>query len=354
VLVDVLFAAGVLTIVGILGFVSRRRRNPAAAAAGEPRARHDPNHPATPEFAARILDGTDLAVMVTNWRGMIEGVNDAFTAVTGYTAEEAFGKNPRLLKSGRHDAAFYREMWRALKEAGAWQGEIYNRRKNGEVYPQWLTINVINDTRGIPTHYVGIFSDIKSVKASDERIVHMAFHDQLTGLPNRPLFLDRLQHAVSRAQRSGCPMAVMIADLDGFKEVNDSLGHPIGDLLLKIVAERLSNQLRDADTVARIGGDEFAIILDGIAEPRNADVKARALVEAQVMPVRLSGKPLTVTVSLGVALYPTHGEDAETLIANADRAMYRVKLGGKNGYAIYRSERPPPLSPRRLHSARPV
>ncbi|MDA0191014.1 MAG: EAL domain-containing protein, partial [Proteobacteria bacterium] len=241
-------------------------------------------------------------------------------------------------RSGRHDAGFYRAMWESIRTQGSWQGEIWNRDKNGRVFPEWLSVSVVRDAHGEVDHYVGLFTDISERKRAEERIRHMAEHDALTGLPNRVLLGDRLSQAIAAAQRERRVMALIFLDLDRFKNINDSLGHQIGDRLLQAVAGRIVGTLRGSDTVSRPGGDEFILLLPEIAHPDAAARIAEKLIEALARPCVIDGHELAVTASLGISIYPEDGEDAETLIRNADTAMYHSKESGRNVYHFFRPE----------------
>ena len=285
-------------------------------------------------LAAIVFENAGEGIMVTDPEGEIVSVNSAFTAITGYTAEEVTGKNPRLLQSGRHDAKFYAVMWDALAKTGRWRGEIWNRRKNGEAYPAWLTINVVKDPRGRVGNYAGIFSDITVRKQAEERLRYLATHDALTGLPNREMFQDRINRSLALSRREKKGVAVMMLDLDGFKPVNDALGHATGDYVLQDVASRISDCLRDADTAARLGGDEFAILLPNIPDREAAFPVARRILEAISEPFVFDGRKWTITASIGISFFPEHSEDPESLLKNADTAMYRAKER-RNCYSIF-------------------
>ncbi len=288
-------------------------------------------------MAAKVFEHSIEGISITNTGGIIEMVNPAFTHITGYTAEEAIGKNPRLLKSEHHTPEFYREMWNSLTCKGQWSGEIWNRRKNGEAYPEWLNINAIQDKDGSTTHYVGIFHDISEIKKNQEAIQYQAHHDALTGLPNRTLFKDRLLMAINHAQRHQQKVALLFLDLDNFKNVNDSLGHACGDLLLKEVADRLALTVREEDSIARLGGDEFTVIL---AEANDLEVEgiariARRIVDEINLPILLQEHELFVGASIGISIYPDDGTDPEVLTKCADMAMYRAKEHGRNTFQFF-------------------
>jgi diguanylate cyclase (GGDEF)-like protein len=241
-----------------------------------------------------------------------------------------------LLQSGRHDRSFYLSMWNALREAGCWQGEVWNRRKSGEIYPEWLTLSTVRDETGQPTHYVGVFTDISHLKNVEARLSHLAHHDPLTGLPNRLLALSRLAHAIEVAQRKGQRLAVLCLDLDRFKTVNDSLGHSAGDELLCAVAARLRMRLREEDTLGRLGGDEFMVLLEDLDAPEGAALVAGNLIGALTDSFVLGdGAEVFMHASIGVSLYPDDGDDHLTLIRNADAAMYRAKGEGRNTFCFY-------------------
>ncbi|MFH1090202.1 MAG: EAL domain-containing protein, partial [Pseudomonadota bacterium] len=281
---------------------------------------------------ASVFENTIEGIIVTSADGTIEKVNRAFTQITGYTQEEAVGQNPRLLKSGRHGPEFYASMWDELLRTGHWTSQVWNRRKNGEAYPQWLSLSAIKDSRGQTLHYVAVFHDITDIKFKEEKIKYQAEHDPLTGLPNRALFYDRLTMTLARAHRNKEMAALLFLDLDNFKNINDSLGHALGDLLLRQVAERLKFCVREEDTVARLGGDEFTIILPEIHSRREVGQAARRIIEAMAAPVEISGQELHIGISIGVTTYPLDGDDSETLVKNADMAMYKAKAQGKNNY----------------------
>jgi diguanylate cyclase (GGDEF)-like protein/PAS domain S-box-containing protein len=286
-------------------------------------------------LSATVLEHIADGVAVFALDGTIVTINPAFTQITGYTEFEATGHHIVLTRSSRHDDDFYRALWRDLDDYGFWRGEIWNTRKNGEDYLEWLTVSAVRDDQGRVTHYVGVFSDITKVKESQEKLDHLAHHDPLTALPNRLLFHDRLQHALARAGRDGEQLAVMFIDLDRFKNVNDTLGHHIGDELLKQVALALSERLRPGDTLARLGGDEFIVLLENVDGAYGAGLVAAQLMSMFEQPFLVCGYELFVTGSVGISLFPQDGADLNMLVRNADVAMYQAKARGRNGYQFY-------------------
>ena len=289
---------------------------------------------------ARIVFENSLeGITVTDAQSRIQLVNKAFTDTTGYQAEEVIGQTPGLLKSGRQGEDFYKAFWAALQNDGEWRGEIWNRRKNGSVYPEWLNVSAVRNFQGEVEHYVAIFSDITERKEREEAITFQAFHDVLTGLPNRLLFKDRLDLALAHAKRSkNITPAVMFLDLDKFKQINDTLGHDVGDFLLKEVAARLKGCLRAEDTVARFAGDEFTILLPEATTPADAEAVASKILAVMQEPVRLGAENRVVTTSIGISLYPVDGRDGETLMKAADAAMYQVKRAGRAGSCFFSPE----------------
>ncbi|MGE0081882.1 MAG: EAL domain-containing protein [Thiohalomonadaceae bacterium] len=288
--------------------------------------------------SAAVFENTADGVMITNANQEIIAVNTAFTEITGFSAEEATGNTPSMLKSERQDAAFYRAMWKEIGQTGRWRGEIWNRRKSGEVHPVWMTISVVRDPTGRIVNYVGVFSDITAIKHSQEQLDHLAHHDPLTDLPNRLLLSARLTHAMEQARREDNRLAVLFLDLDRFKNVNDTLGHPVGDQLLQMVAARLRDHLRECDTVARIGGDEFVVTLDKIDDPSEVTVVAQKLLDVLVEPFVVADNELHLGASIGIAVFPKDGDDMATLLKNADAAMYLAKEQGRNTYRFYTTE----------------
>lgn len=285
--------------------------------------------------AATVIENTREGVVITDPQGIIISVNPAFTEITGYSGQEALGRHIRLLRSGRHEAEFYRRMWAGLRASGDWQGEVWNRRKNGEVYPQRLTINAVKDRDGRVVSYVGVFADISQLKLSQERLEYLAHHDPLTDLPNRLMFRERVEHAMQRARREDEYLAVLFLDLDRFKNVNDSLGHSVGDEVLKAVAERLQRVVREDDTLARQGGDEFTVLMEGLERPEQAAPLADKIIQALREPFRVQAQEIFLGASIGISVYPSDGGDVESLLRNADAAMYQAKDSGRNTYWFY-------------------
>jgi diguanylate cyclase (GGDEF)-like protein/PAS domain S-box-containing protein len=293
-------------------------------------------------IAAVAFESQEI-LMITDADGTILRVNQAFTENTGYTADEVVGKNPRIFKSGRHDEAFYREMWDTIRATGKWQGEVWDKRKNGEFYPKWLSISAVKNSDGIVTHYVASHVDITERKEAEEEIQHLAFYDPLTRLPNRRLLQDRLQHAIASSARSGRKGALLFIDLDHFKTLNDTLGHDIGDMLLQQVASRLSSCVREGDTVARLGGDEFMLILEDLSElPVEAGAQTEAVSEkiliALSLPYMLAGHVCRSTPSIGATLFSGRQEPIEELMKQADIAMYQSKKAGRNTMRFFDPE----------------
>ncbi|MBI5431002.1 MAG: EAL domain-containing protein [Nitrosomonadales bacterium] len=284
---------------------------------------------------AGVFESSSSGVMLTDADVNIIEVNPAFTRITGYTPEEIRGKNPQWLSSGRQDWPFYQEMWRAINDKGHWQGEIWNRRKNGEVYPEWLSISPVLDRDGTLTNYVGIFSDISERKRAEEQIHQLAYYDPLTNLPNRRMLLERMGISVESGARNGKHGAVLFLDLDNFKALNDTQGHEAGDLLLCEVAKRLNQCVRDGDTVARLGGDEFVVLLESLgAVPEGAATQAELVAEkiqfALNQPYLIKEIAHYTSPSIGIVLYKGQQHSIEDLLKNADTAMYEAKTAGRN------------------------
>jgi diguanylate cyclase (GGDEF)-like protein/PAS domain S-box-containing protein len=286
------------------------------------------------KLAATVFNASPEGIVVTDAQTRILKTNPAFSRISGYSAADVAGQTPRLLKSDRQTEPFYREMWRKITEAGQWNGEIWNRRKNGEVYPEWLSINSVRDAAGAVTHYVGVFTDLTHRRRDEERIRFLAYHDALTGLPNRLLLRDRVQQALLCAARDSTRVAVMLLDLDNFKNVNDTLGHSAGDTVLVDVVGRLRKVFRDADTLCRLGGDEFVFVPTTITGAAHAERLAAKLLAQLARPFDHNGQLLSITASLGIAMFPEDGTDFDTLLRQADGAMYLAKQQGRNGWSF--------------------
>lgn len=280
-------------------------------------------------LAATVFDCSPEAIVITDAGNRIVSVNPAFSLITGYPAEEVLGQDPRLLASGLQERSFFASMWADLAQRKRWQGEISNRRKDGTVFPAWLSITAVSAPDGGTSHYVGIFSDITIRKKAEQQIRHLAMHDPLTGLPNRSLLSVRFELALAAAQRYGRQLALLFVDLDDFKEVNDTLGHHAGDLVLQEVGRRLMGLFRASDTVSRLGGDEFLIVINAVRETADAERAAQKVLDAVGKEMTIDGSRVLMTPSVGIALYPDHGQDMETLIKKADQSMYLKKQQGK-------------------------
>jgi diguanylate cyclase (GGDEF)-like protein/PAS domain S-box-containing protein len=282
--------------------------------------------------AASIFENTIEGIIITDADANILSVNPAFTKITGYEEDEVRGKNPSVLSSGRQDKAFFKRLWESLQSSGYWQGELWNRRKNGEAYAEWLTISVILDTKNKVKNYIAVFADITSSKIAHDEFEFLAHHDPLTKLPNRLLFNARLTHSLSRIKRTGDNLAVLMIDLDGFKLINDEFGHQAGDRVLEVVAERLMANTRSEDTVARLGGDEFVVVLEDIMEVTGATDIAHKLIQEISQPIILDKNIVSVTASVGIALSSIIGDNSKALISSADVALYQAKSDGKNKF----------------------
>lgn len=288
------------------------------------------------EQAATVFEHSKEGIMVTDPGNHIVSVNRSFTEITGYAQDEVVGKNPGFLASGRHDQDFYREMWESVVNTGSWQGEIWNRRKNNEIYPESITIICVKDAGGKVLNYLAIFGDITERKVAEERIQQLAHYDVLTGLPNRVLFNDRLEQAIIASQRNEEKLSLLFLDLDRFKQINDTLGHGVGDQLLQMVAQRLMHCVREQDTISRQGGDEFIAVLPD-TDIHGAEMVAEKILQILIQPYLIEGHDLRISASIGIAVYPHHASDAETLIKYADVAMYQAKEAGRNRYLRFDS-----------------
>ncbi|MGE5524059.1 MAG: PAS domain S-box protein [Rhodospirillaceae bacterium] len=278
-----------------------------------------------------IADG----VMITDADNRVVSINKAYTSITGYAEEEVLGKTPAVLYSDKQDSAFYQGLWERVRREGRWQGEVWSRRKNGEIYPEFLSISALKDESGATTHYVSVFNDISQFKAYEEHLEYLAHHDPLTGLPNRTLLEDRVEIAIANAERKHNHVALLFVDLDRFKLINDTLGHAIGDELLIAIARRLGECVRAADTVSRHGGDEFLVLLPEIHHVDDAARIAEKLMEEVARPYSIGGHDLATSVSIGIAVYPENGEHMSDLLRNADAAMYAAKEQGRNRFQFY-------------------
>lgn len=286
-------------------------------------------------LSASVFDATSEGIMVTDTAANMLAVNPAFCRITGYAEHDVLGQNPRMLQAGRHDAKFYQDLWRVLLATGQWKGDLWCRRIDGTCYLEALSISAIRDATDTVVRYVGVFTDISDRHEKDERIRHMALHDGLTSLPNRTLLMERLNQLLTIAAREPRGIAVLFLDLDGFKAINDRLGHDAGDGVLKIVAQRLQDALRATDTVARIGGDEFVILLDNAAGPDDVTSVSKHVIASINEPMFFSGQEALVGTSIGIALHPADGATAERMLKCADDAMYRAKAAGKNTWRFF-------------------
>lgn len=282
------------------------------------------------QLSSTVFRQTVDGVLITDDENRIIQVNNAFQEITGYTQGEVEGKDPKLLKSGRHDTHFYQRMWEQIERDGYWQGEITNRKKNGEIYIEWLSINAIKDDSGKVERHIGIFSDVTHQRKDAQAQAYLATHDPLTGLSNRLLLGDRLDHAINHAKRFGKCIAAIFCDLDNFKPINDLYGHSVGDEVLKVLAARMKESLRKDDTVCRYGGDEFVVLVEELKSFEKLNIVVNRLEKALNEPIKIDENVISTGASIGIALYPNDAENAEELLRNADSAMYRAKSSGKN------------------------
>jgi len=283
-----------------------------------------------------VFENSSQGVVITDSKTNILAVNEAFSDITLYSENELLSHTPKILKSNKHNREFYSKMWEELATKGKWQGEIYNRKKNGDVYLEWLTISAIKNSKGKVKNYVALINDITKIKEAEDQLSFLAYHDTLTGLPNRKLFRRKLREAIERAKDS--KIAVLFIDLDNFKNVNDTLGHPIGDVLLKKVAKKILCELDSDESMARLGGDEFIILMDNIKSIEAVVEKANDLTHLLCESVFVDKNELSVSASIGVSIYPDDGKDIDTLIKNSDLAMYQAKAKGKNSFEFYKQE----------------
>lgn len=289
------------------------------------------------KLAASVFHNTLEGILVTDINGDIISVNPAFTQITGYSAEESIGQNPRMLKSNHHKPDFYATLWREIETNGSWKGEIWNRRKNGEAFLEWKTITTIKDDNDKPVRYVSVFNDITKRWQKDEQIRYLAFHDALTDLPNRSLFMERLNQLIAANAHKPTSFALLFLDLDGFKAINDNLGHDIGDEVLRIVAQKLHAEIRASDTVARIGGDEFIVLLSSPIDTEGTTHITQRIIQKINQPMEFRGLLVDVGVSVGIVEFPDDGHLPVQLMKRADEAMYQAKAAGRNQYCFYKN-----------------
>jgi len=290
------------------------------------------------KFASIAFDNTNDGILITDSQSTIISVNKAFTKTTGYSGEEVIGQKPSILSSGRHDRTFYSSMWESIQSDGYWQGEIWNRRKSGETYPEWLSISAVYNSNNSITNYVAAFSDISVLKEHQHEVEHLAHHDTLTGLPNRLLLSARLDHSLQKAKRENSAIGILFLDLDNFKQINDQLGHTVGDEVLKQVTNRWRQCIRAEDTLARLGGDEFLIVLEDINHSSDAALLASNILTALSTPIKVEEHELEISSSIGVCVYPKDGHDLISLVQNADTAMYKAKRAGGGQFCFYSSD----------------
>lgn len=286
-------------------------------------------------LAQKVIEASLDGIIITNKQGIIQAVNPSFTTLTGYSAEEALGRTPAMLSSGKHDASFYQNMWQSMLRQGYWQGEIYNRRKNGENYVEWLTVTAIRNNKGEIRQFAAIFSDISDRKQKEKQIHSLAYYDELTGLANRRLMIDRIKTALGNANYQQHKMGLLFLDLDLFKRINDSLGHQAGDEVLVKIARRLELGIREGDSVARIGGDEFVILVPEVDNVYELESLAARLTNILTQPLTVQKNQLVVSTSIGISVFPNDGKTVDSLLKHADTAMYRAKEAGRNNYCFY-------------------
>ncbi|MBD3831292.1 MAG: diguanylate cyclase, partial [Arcobacter sp.] len=287
------------------------------------------------EQSAIFFENSNEGIIITDSKGKIVSINKSFSRITGYRKDEVIGKTPSILNSGIHDKVFYENMWDSLKINSAWQGEIWNKRKTGEIYPEWLSIAKALNPKYNEEFYIAIFTDISSLKEADKKIHFYANHDILTKLANRVQFESHLKSTIESCKRRESKMALFFIDLDKFKDINDTYGHTIGDEMLKIVAKRLEQSIRKDDFIARLGGDEFILIIKDVKDNEDMLHLAHKINENIKEPIVISDKVFFMSLSIGISIFPDHGKDSEDLIKNSDAAMYVVKENGRNGYRLY-------------------
>jgi diguanylate cyclase (GGDEF)-like protein/PAS domain S-box-containing protein len=290
------------------------------------------------KLAESVFNENIGSIIITDKDALILRVNPAFCKVTGYKSSEVIGKNPRFLQSGRHNASFYQDFWKSLSENDYWEGEVWDRKKNGDLFPTWQTVKIVRDKLGNPVQYFSIFNDISDKKVNEEKIFKLAHFDVVSGLHNRSAFHEQLEKAIVYAERHNHGFSLLYLDLDNFKLINDASGHLIGDKLLKYIAERLKLVVRKEDSIARLGGDEFVILVMGTNESKNVSVIAKKVLERISKPILLEHTEIVITSSIGISTYPVDGQDADTLLQNADAAMYKAKEAGRNRTQFFTAE----------------
>jgi diguanylate cyclase (GGDEF)-like protein/PAS domain S-box-containing protein len=288
-------------------------------------------------LAYNAIEHTSEGIVITDGDGFISSINPAYTRIMGYEREDVIGRNPNFSKSGRHDRSFYRNMWHKIRRDDCWEGEIWDRRKDGSIFPKWLSINAIRDKQGKVVHYVGIFMDISQQKATEDKLERLAFYDPLTQLPNRALFRERLNQELLAVQRNKLQAALLFIDLDRFKWVNDNLGHNIGDELLIAVAIRITQEIRESDSACRLGGDEFTVILANLTQTDKIGVIAEKIIASLGKTFEINGHQISIGGSIGIAIAPQDGADFDILTTHADMAMYEAKKAGRGMYCFYQS-----------------
>ena len=287
------------------------------------------------QLASIVFDSVIEGIIIIDTKRIIKSVNQAFSNITGYSAKESIGKDLNLLQSDKHDSQFYNDMWTELKKKGEWKGEVWSRRKNGETFPNMFSLYSVKDKQGKVIDYVAIFNEITELKLKEAKIEYQAFHDPLTGLPNRNLLYDRLKMAISRAKRTEKMIGILFLDLDNFKNINDAHGHVIGEYLLKDVAKRLLECMRAGDTVARLGGDEYTVLLPQISDPKEIVYVAQRIMNSFKEPFVIQGFEFFVTSSIGISIYPSDGENTIELLKSSDLALHHAKKEGRNNYQFY-------------------
>jgi|GEM_PF-6848543 len=290
------------------------------------------------QLASRVFENTTEAIVVTDRNNLIIDVNPAFVMITGYSKRESLGRDPGFTKSGRHDKQFYFKLWDKLVKTGFWKGEIWDRRKNGEIFPKYTSISLIIDEYGEIINYMSVFSDISVAKSNEEKLQKLAFKDSLTGLDNRSSFHIRMQQEFALVKRHDTNLALLCIDLDKFKLINDKYGHAIGDMVLIEVAKRIKSCIRETDAAARLGGDEFSVIITEVAKPKECEGVIQKMLHALIQPMQIDNKTLQVGASIGIAIGLRDGKDIDSLMKNADSAMYQAKNNGRGNYHFFQDD----------------